>query len=296
MSMANNVSGLSQQPSATSVATSGLRHMDPDTDFKVRRITSYVNEAVHMAANEPTLGLYRIQEHVHRTAPNLATKGKSLKANNKRIDETAYDLNLSIEVVDSMKNITNFTRVHEALKTAIEMKRKLNEQEEAAKEQRDAEFKHAKLANRSISCNEPAEGYICPVCYFAHISQEELIQHWQLEHNLDDCESDPFHEVEMPVEEHVEELTLEDDINDMTVIHSPNKPTRCISEGEDVVQTYEQCSNDNDRIADENESQCNIYSNSPTSNMADDGSSLQILEPEDCCPDEYAGRDDGSCG
>ena len=66
MSMANNVSGLSQQPSATSVATSGLRHMDPDTDFKVRRITSYVNEAVHMAANEPTLGLYRIQEHVHR--------------------------------------------------------------------------------------------------------------------------------------------------------------------------------------------------------------------------------------
>ena len=109
--------------------------------------------------------------YISRTAPNLATKGKSLKANNKRIDETAYDLNLSIEVVDSMKNITNFTRVHEALKTAIEMKRKLNEQEEAAKEQRDAEFKHAKLANRSISCNEPAEGYICPVCYFAHISQ-----------------------------------------------------------------------------------------------------------------------------
>ena len=65
MSMANNVGGLHDASSSSSLP-SGLRHMDPDTDFKVRRITSYVNEAVHMAANEPSLGLYRIQEHVHR--------------------------------------------------------------------------------------------------------------------------------------------------------------------------------------------------------------------------------------
>ena len=64
----------------------GLRHLDPETEFKVRRITSRINESIHMVASEPSLGLFRIQEHVYRTLPQLVQRKNELKANVKRIE------------------------------------------------------------------------------------------------------------------------------------------------------------------------------------------------------------------
>jgi len=211
----------------------GLRHLDPDTDFKVRRITSSINEAIHMAANEPSLGLYRIQEHVHRTVPQLAIKKKDLKTNKRQIDETLYDLNLSMDVVDSMRNISNFTRIQEVLKTVLVTKENLNKLEEDEKVRKEYEYKNAKIANRSLSCNEPAEGYICPVCYFALSGQEELILHWQKEHNLEECDNETFQEVEMPADEN---SVIVEDCYSTSVILSPTE-RRAISEGEDVLGT-----------------------------------------------------------
>ena len=141
----------------------------------------------------------------------------------------AYDLNLSVNVIESISTITHFTRIQEVLRTAIDVKRSLNLRVEQEKARHEADSKNARLANKSLSINEPAEGYICPVCYFALTSQDELILHWQKEHSLDNYDNDVFQEVEMPMPR-TREL-LEHD-NDLTVIEIPNQH---LSEGEDVV-------------------------------------------------------------
>ena len=64
----------------------GLRHLDPETDYKVRSITSQVSESIKLGANEPSLGFFRIQEHVHRTMPQLVKRKQELKANAQKIE------------------------------------------------------------------------------------------------------------------------------------------------------------------------------------------------------------------
>ena len=64
----------------------GLRHLDPETDFKVHRVVSRINESIHMVASEPSLGLFRIQEHVYRTLPQLVERKNDLKVNSNKIE------------------------------------------------------------------------------------------------------------------------------------------------------------------------------------------------------------------
>ena len=52
----------------------------------MRRIVASVNETFHIGVNEPTTGLYRIQEHVHRTLPQLVRRKNELKENLERIN------------------------------------------------------------------------------------------------------------------------------------------------------------------------------------------------------------------
>lgn len=231
----------SKSTRGVNMQATGLRHLDPETDFKVQRIASKVNESIHLAANEPSLGLFRIQEHVCRTLPNLVQRKSEVKVNAVQIEEAVYDLNLSMNVIESISKIKNFTRIQEALKTAIKMKRELNlvEEQEAARQELDS--KNAQHANRSISQNEPAEGYICPVCYFALTSQDELISHWQKSHSLQNYDNEVFQEVELPSEvTSAENAFVVNDDNDMTVIDMPGRSH--ISECEDVVRGFRESS------------------------------------------------------
>ena len=174
----------------------GLRFLDPETHYKVKKITSKVNDSLQMLANEPSLGLYRIQEHIHRTIPALVDKKKELEINKKKVEGVSYDMDYSISAVDSIGNIKQFTNISEALKSAIDLKQKLDERERLEQEQREREAMVAKQANKSISENEIAEGYICPICYFAHENQDALMDHWKMEHNLESYENEVFDHIE----------------------------------------------------------------------------------------------------
>lgn len=156
-------------------------------------------------------------------------------------------MNLSIDVIDSMSNIPHFIRIQEALKTAIETKRKLNIKEDQERARLDLNTKQAARANRSLSQNEPAEGYICPVCMRALSNQDELISHWQQNHSIDTFENDCVVE-EGGETKHVfggkmtPSLSTPDYIikneNDITVIDMIKKKGRTYSECEDVVKSY----------------------------------------------------------
>lgn len=174
-----------------------LRLLDPETHYKVRKITSKVNDSFQMLANEPSLGLYRIQEHIRRTTPALVERKKELETNKKKIDGATYDLDYSMSAVEVIGKIKQFTNISEALKCAIEMKQKLDERKREEIELRQREAMVAINANKSISENEIAEGYICPICYYAHENQDALMNHWRTEHSLETYENEVFGSIEI---------------------------------------------------------------------------------------------------
>ncbi len=104
-------------------------------------------------------------------------------------------MDYSISAVDSIGNIRQFTNISEALKSAIELKNKLNERVQKEKEEQEKNSKVAQVANRSISQNEIAEGYICPICYFAHENQDALMVHWKDQHSLEGYENEVFGDI-----------------------------------------------------------------------------------------------------
>lgn len=177
-----------------------LRLFDPEAYYKVRKITSKVNDCFHMLANEPSLGLYRMQEHVHRTIPGLVDRKKELDSLRKKVEGVSYDMDYSISAIDSIGNIRQFTNISEALKSAISLKSKLEEKENLEKVEKDKQAAVAHVANRSISQNEIAEGYICPICYYAHENQEALMAHWKTQHSLESYENEVFGNIELTEE------------------------------------------------------------------------------------------------
>lgn len=174
-----------------------LRLLDPETHYKVRKVTSKVNDSLQMLANEPSLGLYRIQEHIHRTTPALVEKKKELEANKKKVEGATYDMDYSMLAIESMGRIKQFTNISEALRSAVEMKRMLDERERRENYYKEREASVARSANRSISENEIAEGYICPICYYAHENQDALMNHWRNEHSLEIYENEVFGSIEL---------------------------------------------------------------------------------------------------
>ena len=153
-----------------------------------------------------------------------------------------------------MSYIPHFTRIQEAMKTAIETKRKLNIKDEQERARLELNIKNAERANRSLSQNEPAEGFICPVCKHALENQDALISHWQEKHSLDTFANDCFEDVAMPAspeqgrseggiaptEAVTPEYIVKQD-NDITVIDiRPNERLneRQLSECDDVVKSF----------------------------------------------------------
>lgn len=49
-----------------------------DLTTRVYRVASGFNEALYLTANEPSLGMYRIQEHIQLTVPKVVDQRQAL--------------------------------------------------------------------------------------------------------------------------------------------------------------------------------------------------------------------------
>lgn len=58
---------------------------EKELEYKVRRTCIGVNETIHMIANEPSLGLFRVQEHVKKTMPKVINATHSMKKTNDQV-------------------------------------------------------------------------------------------------------------------------------------------------------------------------------------------------------------------
>eukprot|EP00050_Salpingoeca_kvevrii_P016096 m.52512 g.52512 ORF g.52512 m.52512 type:complete len:297 (+) comp6699_c0_seq1:199-1089(+) len=73
--------------------------LDKDTHNRVKRVTYGLNETLHHLANEPSLGIYRIQEHVSRSVPSLVDSKRELQSMNQRLEGAIHDTEYALEYV-----------------------------------------------------------------------------------------------------------------------------------------------------------------------------------------------------
>ncbi|XP_062507729.1 BLOC-1-related complex subunit 8 homolog [Corticium candelabrum] len=100
--------------------------IDNEAERKVKKVTDKLSECLHLAANEPSLGLYRLQEHVRRAVPDSVERKRQLKNIQQRAQGLGYDADYAVKTLQSLSGMTHFRGVQEQLKKAIEFKRKLN--------------------------------------------------------------------------------------------------------------------------------------------------------------------------
>ncbi|XP_065830491.1 uncharacterized protein [Oscarella lobularis] len=100
--------------------------IDPKTEKKVKQVSDKVSECLHIVANEPSLGLYRLQEHVRRSVPALVSVKKEVNGAKEKVQGLVYDAEYGIKTLETMSGIESFSAVQEHLKAAIDYKRRLN--------------------------------------------------------------------------------------------------------------------------------------------------------------------------
>ena len=82
--------------------------LEPDPSTRMLRITTAFNDVLYSSANEPSLGMYRIQEHVNVTVPRLVEQQRQLRENCQRVEGARFDLEYDARTLRGMAGITQF--------------------------------------------------------------------------------------------------------------------------------------------------------------------------------------------
>jgi len=90
-----------------------------ELEVKSKRCCDGINKTLHIIANEPSLGLYRIQQHVRKTMPKITNCSHSINASQKELNGLVYDAEFSIQAVKAItESATTFENIEQLLKQA----------------------------------------------------------------------------------------------------------------------------------------------------------------------------------
>ena len=87
-----------------------------DLKTKSKRCCETINKSFHLIANEPSLGLYRLQQHVHKLVPMLDNCEALIATESERIKGLSYDISLANH---SLKDISSSSDVFENIEKLL---------------------------------------------------------------------------------------------------------------------------------------------------------------------------------
>ncbi|XP_033633244.1 BLOC-1-related complex subunit 8-like [Asterias rubens] len=114
---------------------------DPEVEYRVKKVTEKFSECMQIIANEPSLALFRIQEHIRKSLPKLAECKMELGQMQQLVQGAYYDVDYAIRAVGEIHNSSeSFSSMENLLKESIQRKKRLNtlSQESKAAKSRDA--------------------------------------------------------------------------------------------------------------------------------------------------------------
>uniref|UniRef100_A0A8C6JG37 Uncharacterized protein n=1 Tax=Melopsittacus undulatus TaxID=13146 RepID=A0A8C6JG37_MELUD len=92
-----------------------------------RNITDKFTESMYVLANEPSVALYRLQEHVRRSLPELAQHKSDMQSWEEQSQGAIYTVEYACSAIKNMTDSTvYFKSIDSLLKHAIAMKEQLN--------------------------------------------------------------------------------------------------------------------------------------------------------------------------
>eukprot|EP00051_Salpingoeca_urceolata_P006998 m.92683 g.92683 ORF g.92683 m.92683 type:complete len:333 (+) comp15072_c0_seq1:39-1037(+) len=99
---------------------------DKDTLQRTKKVMHGFSESAYILANEPSLGLYRLQEHVTRSVPQLVERRKELDILSQRVESTVVDADYALSALEPIQSVPQMAGVLASVERAIAAQRKLN--------------------------------------------------------------------------------------------------------------------------------------------------------------------------
>ncbi|XP_029336778.1 BLOC-1-related complex subunit 8 isoform X2 [Mus caroli] len=100
---------------------------EPEMQLKGKKVTDKFTESVYVLANEPSVALYRLQEHVRRSLPELAQHKADMQRWEEQSQGAIYTVEYACSAVKSLVDSSVYFRsVEGLLKQAISIRDHMN--------------------------------------------------------------------------------------------------------------------------------------------------------------------------
>jgi len=104
---------------------------DRDLEEKVRKACERISENVHICANEPSLALYRLTEHVRKALPPTVESRTQIQHLHQQLQGVYYDAEYGLESVKSMGRASPHLRnVQDLLKNSLFLKQQIKHEQQ----------------------------------------------------------------------------------------------------------------------------------------------------------------------
>eukprot|EP00041_Stephanoeca_diplocostata_P004026 m.40310 g.40310 ORF g.40310 m.40310 type:complete len:298 (-) comp14801_c0_seq4:61-954(-) len=107
--------------------SAALYEVDRDTENRIKKVTEGMSASMHVLANEPSLGMYRMQEHVSKSVPELVQYKKDIQKNTQRIQGACHDVEYALNTIQDMHSITSLASLHAHTVKAVELQQALRQ-------------------------------------------------------------------------------------------------------------------------------------------------------------------------
>ncbi|KAI3415769.1 hypothetical protein GPALN_005353 [Globodera pallida] len=94
--------------------------------LRSKQIAERLSESVHILDHDPSMALYRLQEHANKMVPRLVMRRHQMGQQNGNIQGACFDLDNAIQTLDQMKRAQpTFERIQSALRNSVYFKQQI---------------------------------------------------------------------------------------------------------------------------------------------------------------------------
>mmetsp|Transcript_35907 Transcript_35907/g.94125 ORF Transcript_35907/g.94125 Transcript_35907/m.94125 type:complete len:275 (+) Transcript_35907:297-1121(+) len=102
-----------------------LLTIDRETHSKVKKVTEGLTSSLQVLANEPSLGLYRMEEHVLKAVPELVKTKQDIAKLTAIVQGTCHDVEYALTTVQQMHQISSFESLQAHTENAIRFQQEI---------------------------------------------------------------------------------------------------------------------------------------------------------------------------